>query len=198
MAARSDVLQDVLDAAKAAFEAHSHDPRAVASLSHIFGALQAPTKTDGAFPARLPVCDHLAVAVDPLRLLESSLRSLAEAFLLLEPSLAWRTRSGDAAAATVDFAEGHANAMIVGPGGLEQRQDVWLGVSLLAPHIRYPNHTHAPEETYLVMSQGSFRQNDGPWFEPGVGGSFYNPPGILHAMRTGHEPLFAMWALWAG
>jgi quercetin dioxygenase-like cupin family protein len=87
--------------------------------------------------------------------------------------------------------------MIVGPGGLEPRHDVWLGVSLLAPGVRYPDHTHAPEETYLVLSRGTFRQNDGPWFEPGIGGSFYNPPGILHAMRAEDEPLFAFWALWA-
>ncbi|NMD08831.1 MAG: transcriptional regulator, partial [Phyllobacteriaceae bacterium] len=26
-------------------------------------------------------------------------------------------------------------------------------------------------------------------------GSFYNPPGILHAMRSGDAPLLAIWAL---
>lgn len=87
--------------------------------------------------------------------------------------------------------------MIVGPGGFEARGDVWLSVSLLAPHVRYPDHTHAPEETYLVMSPGEFSQNDGPWFEPGLGGPFYNPPGILRAMRAGDGPLLAFWALYA-
>ena len=45
------------------------------------------------------------------------------------------------------------------------------------------------------MSAGECRQADGPWFEPGVGGSFYNPPGIVQAMRSSSEPLFAFWAL---
>ena len=58
-----------------------------------------------------------------------------------------------------------------------------------------PDHTHLPEETYLVLSAGQFRQEDGPWFESGIGGSFYNPPGIVHAMRSGSEPLFAFWTL---
>lgn len=85
--------------------------------------------------------------------------------------------------------------MFVGPGGLERRTDVWIGVPLLAPEVRYPDHTHPPEETYLVLSAGQFRQEDGPWFEPGIGGSFYNPPGIVHAMRSNSEPLFAFWTL---
>ena len=89
---------------------------------------------------------------------------------------------------------GHANGMVVGPGGIEDRQDLLLGVSLLAPHVRYPNHSHAPEETYLVFSEGEFMQED-EWFSLGVGGSFFNPPGIKHAMRSGAKPLLAFWAL---
>ena len=57
--------------------------------------------------------------------------------------------------------------MILGPAGLENRRDVWFGVSLLAPHVRYTDHSHAPEETYLVLSDGEFRQGDGDWFTPG-------------------------------
>ena len=87
--------------------------------------------------------------------------------------------------------------MIVGPGGLERRTDAWLGVSLLAPDVRYPDHRHPPEETYLVMSDGEFSQRGGPWFRPGIGGSFYNEPGITHAMRSFDDPLFAFWALWS-
>jgi len=88
--------------------------------------------------------------------------------------------------------------MIVGPNGIERRDDLLIGVSLLAPNVRYPDHTHPPEETYLVLSEGSFRQNDGAWFEPGIGGTFYNPPGIGHAMRSGEAPLFAVWLLCTG
>ena len=130
-------------------------------------------------------------------LADPALRPLADALLALDPQLPWRRRGGEAPGASEGFAEGHANAMIAGPGGLEQRQDAWLGVSLLAPHVRYPDHDHAPEETYLVLSDGEFRQGEGAWFAPGLGGSFHNPPGIRHAMRAGAKPLLALWALWA-
>jgi hypothetical protein len=85
--------------------------------------------------------------------------------------------------------------MIIGPGGLEERSDIWLGVTLMAPHVRYPDHNHTPEEVYLVMSPGAFRQGEGEWFSPGIGGSFYNVPKIKHAMRSTDTPLLAFWAL---
>ena len=50
-------------------------------------------------------------------------------------------------------------------------------------------------QTYLVLSDGEFRQGSGDWFTPGVGGSFYNTPFITHAMRSADTPLFALWAL---
>jgi quercetin dioxygenase-like cupin family protein len=86
--------------------------------------------------------------------------------------------------------------MIVGPGGLEDRKDVWVGLSLLAPDVRYPDHQHAPEEIYLVLTDGQFRQGEGEWFTPGVGGTLYNKPNILHAMASSaNTPLLAVWCL---
>jgi hypothetical protein len=119
---------------------------------------------------------------------------VARAFEALEPSLAWSQRNGGPFASE-NFMEGHANAMVVGPGGLEARDDGWVGVSLLAPNVRYPDHQHRPEEVYLVLSPGEFRQADGPWFEPGIGGTVFNEPNIVHAMRSSSAPLFAVWCL---
>jgi hypothetical protein len=129
----------------------------------------------------------------------ASLTSMLKSFRALEPSLQWTTKSiYDDMSASENFPTSHANAMIAGPKGLEERSDLWLGVTLMAPHVRYPDHDHSPEETYLVMSDSEFKQADDAWFSPGVGGSFYNPPGIRHAMRSGDKPLFAFWALLAG
>lgn len=111
------------------------------------------------------------------------------------PTLIWRKRIDPNGTASANFEDGHANAMILGPGGLEERSNLLLGVSLMAPHVRYPDHSHAPEETYLVLSDGEFKQGESEWFSPGVGGTFYNPPGINHAMRSVDSPLFALWAL---
>ena len=96
------------------------------------------------------------------------------------------------------FADAHANATVVGPGGLEERDDVWMGINLMAPGIRYPEHRHPPEEVYLVLSGGRWRQDGGAWHEPRIGGLVHNPSNVAHAMRSGARPLLAVWCLWKG
>ncbi len=194
---RSESLQDFLDAARDAFDVHVDNPEARASLGRIFTALEAPGQEADTGGARIPACTHLAEAADPAKFTDPSLRRLVITFMKLEPHLHWRARTGDCANAGPGFAENHANTYIVGPGGLERRSDVWIGMSLVAPDIRYPDHTHPPEETYLVLSPGQFMQGAGHWRTMGIGGTLYNRPGILHAMRSGSVPLFALWALWA-
>lgn len=191
---RDPALQSFTDAALADFADATRSLESRASLDRIAAALATPAPRRERPGSRLPVCAHLdaALAVEMPR---GSLASLAEAFRAIEPALEWRTRESFNKTASANFPEGHANAMILGPAGLENRNDVWLGVTLMAPSVRYPDHAHAPEETYLVQSDGEFRQREGAWFAPGIGGSFHNPPWIRHAMRSGRAPLFAFWAL---
>jgi hypothetical protein len=192
---REPALQSFTDAALAAFAEVAPGPEARASLERVAAALATPAPRRERPGSRLPVCAHLdaALAIEPER---PSLRRLIGAFRAIEPDLEWVRRASYDETASANFADGHANAMILGPAGLENRRDVWIGASLLAPHVRYTDHAHAPEETYLVLSSGEFRQGDGAWFTPGIGGSFYNTPFITHAMRSGERPLFALWALW--
>jgi Dimethlysulfonioproprionate lyase len=66
---------------------------------------------------------------------------------------------------------------------------------LMAPGIAYQDHSHPPEEVYLALSRGFWRHEAGAWHEPGLGGIFYNPRGITHAMRSSCEPFLAIWCL---
>jgi Dimethlysulfonioproprionate lyase len=193
---RDPALQTFTTSVLAAFHEAAPCPEARASLLRIADALATPMARRERPGHRLPVCVHLD-AVFATELERPSHRRLISAFRAIEPNLEWVRRASHDETASPNFVDGHANAMILGPAGLENRTDIWFGVSLLAPHVRYPDHSHAPEETYLVLSDGEFRQGDGDWFSPGVGGSFYNTPFITHAMRSGDRPLFAFWALLA-
>lgn len=113
----------------------------------------------------------------------------------LAPCLSWYTRSDTTGTGSPNFPDGHGNAIIVGPDGPAVSSDLWVGVSLLAPEVRYPDHTHPPEELYLVLSDGDFRNAETEWTKPGIGGLFHNPPGIVHAMRSTDKPLLAVWTL---
>ncbi|WP_374383507.1 dimethylsulfonioproprionate lyase family protein [Dongia sp.] len=154
-------------------------------------APQAPRK-----PNRLPVCGQIAGALQTARAQGGAVAALADSFAAIEPQLAWDRRwtakPGDA-----PFYDGHANATIVGPDGLEKRDDIWIGVSLLAPHVRYPDHHHPPQEIYVALSSGDWMQgSDDNWVTPGIGGHVYNRSNILHAMRSHDRPLLAIWSLW--
>lgn len=192
---RSDALQGFLDAAFVAFDLCAQDLRARGSITQIFANLGAPRPARPDIGKRLPVCTRYLDEALAVETGKDALDVLIERFTALEPSLEWKSRPTHDDTASDNFPMSHANTMIVGPGGCEDRRDVWFGATLMAPNVRYPDHDHAPEETYLVLSDGEFLHGDSGWFSPGIGGSFYNPPGIRHAMRAGDRPLFAFWAL---
>ncbi len=145
----------------------------------------------GVAAERLPVCDWIApalAAVAPER------AALAAAFAALEGQLRWARRAS-ASIHEQTFWNGHANAVILGPGGLEARDDLWVGVTVMAPGVDYVDHHHAPEEVYLSLSPGEWWNSDMDWTDPGPTGAIYNPPGITHAMRSGAAPFLALWYL---
>ena len=197
MIERSETLQFFVDAASAAFDQFAKAPAARRSIRQIFTLLEHSAPERDGPGSRLPVCKNLdgVLSIDTP---EASLQRLIEGFKGIEPNLEWRQRTRCDGTESANFADGHANAMIIGPGGLEERNDLWIGVTLMVPHVRYPDHDHAPEEVYLVLSKGEFQQGEGEWFSPGIGGSFYNEPGIKHAMRSVETPFLAFWALLAG
>ena len=200
---RNTALQRVFRCAEAAFQdAAAPPPGSVALAARVFGALvRAPgVPRPGPAPREpntLPACAHLPRAIDEATRHGGSTAQLARALAAAAPGFTWERRAG-AASEAPDFFDGHANAVLAGPKGLEIRDDVLVGISLMAPRIQYPDHQHPPEEFYVVLSPGQWRQADGAWHEPGPGGVVHNPPGIVHAMRSGEAPLLALWFLWIG
>jgi quercetin dioxygenase-like cupin family protein len=194
---RSTDLQSFVTSAEAAIrKSTAVDERLSLAAKRIFSAVQTPsTQAEHPQRARLPVCHHLPTALEHARRQSGPVSALAGAFAAIEPQLNWKVRSG-AEAHGEQFLNGHANATIIGSEGLEIRSDIWVGVSLMAPHTRYPDHRHPPEEIYIVLSDGQWRQESSPWHEPGIGGLVYNPPNIVHAMRSSERPLLALWFLW--
>lgn len=122
----------------------------------------------------------------------------AAALEALEPRITWYCRQ-ESEPICENFEDRHALATLIGPadrpGCLEVREDLRVGISLVAPGTPYPDHRHPPEELYLALTAGAWRQDLGPWFEPGPGGIVYNRPNILHGMRAGSEPQLALWCL---
>lgn len=195
---RDPDIQRLIDATTAAFARRLEPGTPIADLhENIFGALanDVGPPSDDYEAETLPVCSHLAPALVTAATGSPETAAVAEAFSHLGPRLRWRRRP--TANAGPEFADNHANTVFVGADGLEVRHDVRIGASLVAPNTRYPDHDHPPEEMYLALSAGIWRNGDTDWTEPGIGGLFHNTPGITHAMRSGDAPLLTIWCLWS-
>ncbi|WP_152048380.1 dimethylsulfonioproprionate lyase family protein [Aureimonas psammosilenae] len=196
MTERSPEMAEFIESLAEAFAAAEVDPQSKAALARIFAALETPAPAGDRAPQRLPVCTHLGEALSIAREASPSMKTLADAFAAVEPSMNWMRRSSGGPHSSENWPDGHANATILGPAGVENRKDLSIGVSLLAPNVRYPDHHHGPEEVYLLLSPGRFQHGESGWFEPGTGGTLYNEPHIRHAMASDEAPLLAIWCLW--
>lgn len=196
---RLPALSQFYECAYRAIENVEHeDPATPGAARRIFTALESPSRVfDTAEREVLPSCRHLPVAISNAHRGPMPIAALAEAFERLEPSLSWWRRP-DAHAHGETFSNGHANTYIAGPAGFEQRSDVIIGASLMAPDVEYPHHSHPPEELYVVMSDGDWYNEHVGWYTPGMGAIVYHEPSVTHGMRSHSQPLLAIWCLWAG
>lgn len=197
MTMRPPELQHLTDRLEVALDARLETGPARDLASVVFAALRRPATAGDSMPQRLPVCDQFDRALDRVCSQGGSLAELGLALKSVDPVLSWERRP-TATPGDGGFYDGHANATIVGPQGIERRDDVWIGVSLMAPHVTYPEHHHPPAEIYIALSPGAWRHGGSDWFTPGIGGLIYNVADTPHAMRAGPEPLLAIWCLWTG
>src|SRR5690625_150649 len=195
MTTRHHALGPLLEGLEAAFLRQEFNGPLRDEVTGTFRALDHSRPAGGAVLAWIEACDHLQPALKLAAAAGGDARVISDAFKRIAPELAWGRRKNSAEAGAA-FHDGHANAIVIGPEGLEMRDDIWLGVSLIEPGIQYPMHRHPPEELYIVMSDGEwYREGDG-WFRPGPGGIVHKPGGHIHSMRAGDTPLLAFWLLW--
>ena len=195
---RDGGLQLFLDLTEAAIAAGAVTPEQRTVAGKVFSALR-----DGAGqvsrpePQQVPGCRLLPEIFRNISAEAPPIADVGAAVAALAPRLTW-TRRKNADAAGPNFYDGHANATVVGAGGLEERGDVWIGLTLMAPNLTYPEHNHPPEEIYLSLTPGEWWNARMDWTTPGLGGLIYNPHGIRHTMRSGDKPFLAVWCLPVG
>ena len=124
-------------------------------------------------------------------------RDLVAALIDRAPNLAWQQTYTEADM-PAQFLERYGWHEIAGQRGPIVSDQNALGVLLLGPEILYPRHHHAAEEVYLVLAgTADWQRDDGPFRRLPPGALVHHPPQARHAMRTGAEPLLALYA-WCG
>jgi len=111
------------------------------------------------------------------------------------PFLAWRqsyTRDEVDAA----FLQNYGWSELLRPAEKRTSAQISCGVVVLGPRTLYPHHCHEAEEIYVPLSgTASWQQGDALWREQPPGRLIHHLSEESHAMRTGEEPLLALY-LW--
>ncbi|MBB3561256.1 hypothetical protein FHX06_002583 [Rhizobium sp. BK512] len=117
---------------------------------------------------------------------------VAQSVWRLAEALVWiRGRSGPFA--SLNFERAHAHSVIVGPGGLEDRADIRVGLTYMEPYSRFPDHVQRFSRAFLLLSPCELSIAGESWFSTGIGGVFAAEAGQSFAMRCTTTPLLAVW-----
>lgn len=124
-------------------------------------------------------------------------RALVEGVVGAAAALAWGQTyaAGDLGER---FLERYGWSELIGLRGPIASSRLACGVLLLGPEIEYPPHGHAAEEIYVPLAGTAdwLRGGEG-WRRRRPGELIHHPSGVAHAMRTGEQPLLALY-LWRG
>jgi quercetin dioxygenase-like cupin family protein len=122
--------------------------------------------------------------------------AIFQVFLPYLEALPWRYSYASRPDAP-DIGERMAWAELIGPVAPFHSGKVCLGLTAIGPGLFYPPHYHPAVETYLVVSGTAAWTANGVTRQHPPGTLILHPANLVHAMRTGDEPLLAAYA-WTG
>jgi hypothetical protein len=122
---------------------------------------------------------------------------LVRAVCRAAPSLAWR-QTYTAKDLDATFLANYGWSEIIGAQGPLASGHMSCGFLILGPATHYPRHHHDAEELYLPLSgTADWQQGDAVWRQHPPGTPVYHAGNETHAMRTGADPLLALY-MWRG
>ncbi|TPL56138.1 transcriptional regulator [Mesorhizobium sp. B2-4-2] len=96
------------------------------------------------------------------------------------------------------FIDNYGWLEVFGTRGHFANDEVAAGVLILGPDIVYPDHHHVAEEIYIPLTGGTeWRMGEDSFHKREAGEVVYHASKVNHAMRTGKEPLLALY-IWRG
>jgi mannose-6-phosphate isomerase-like protein (cupin superfamily) len=96
------------------------------------------------------------------------------------------------------FIDNYGWLEVFGTRGYFVNDAVAAGLLILGPDIVYPDHHHIAEEIYIPLTGGTeWRMGERGFHLRDAGEVIHHASNVSHAMRTGKEPLMALY-LWRG
>ena len=96
------------------------------------------------------------------------------------------------------FLDRYGWSELIGLRGPFASDSIAVGFLLLGPDVEYPPHHHAAEEVYYPLAgRAHWQHGDQQFVIRAPGECIHHAPRTPHAMKTGSEPLLALYA-WRG
>jgi hypothetical protein len=96
------------------------------------------------------------------------------------------------------FIDNYGWLEVFGTRGHFVNHEVAAGLMILGPGIVYPDHHHVAEEIYIPLTGGTaWRRGEGGFRVREAGEVIHHASNVSHAMRTGKEPVLALY-IWRG
>ena len=151
-----------------------------------------PAERRAVQPQSLPAVRHLPQCLVSA---PQAMRPVVEALQAAAPVLAWR-QTYSAAQMSPQFLDQYGWSELVGLAGAVPSRACAVGFLLLGPGIKYPPHHHEALELYVPLAARAawWRAQHG-WQDVEPGETVRHEAWEPHAMRTGSEPLLALY-LW--
>lgn len=162
--------------------------------ARFLAGLDKPMKERVLAPTMLPCLSHLDRLAD---LAPPSAKALVGNLADGRKHFAWG-QTYTAADFGQSFVDNYGWLEVFGMRGHFVNEDVAGGFLILGPNLLYPDHHHVAEEIYIPLAGGTqWRKGDGEFVTRKAGEVIHHPSNVNHAMRTGAEPLLALY-LWRG
>ncbi len=193
MHARKSTLTTIFDELLGGFQAYLSGIES-APVGDFLGGIDwnMPLRNLGAH--RLPCLAHLPRLAE---IAEPGEHRIAGLLARHTPVLRW-SQTYTAADFGQHFVDNYGWVELFGTRGHFHNDAVAAGFLVLGPDVLYPDHHHVAEEIYIPLTGGTgWRMGESGFRERRGGEVIHHASNVSHAMRTGEEPLLALY-LWRG
>ncbi|MBY6142344.1 hypothetical protein KUV26_23210 [Leisingera daeponensis] len=150
-------------------------------------------------PYRLPVCKGIEeLAYTSGRQASEATAPAVAALVSALPRLRWQQTYTEADGFSRDWLDNYGWINLISPEGLYQSDEIRLSIGYWGAGQQYGEHSHAPEETYLILAgKARFHSEGRPAQDAGPGDTIHHAPHQKHAIDMVPGPLLAA-AFWRG
>lgn len=154
--------------------------------------------------AKYPFVQNTLIEIDALDVAKDSFKELIASINKASEIITWYPNTTFSNPEEAIKRENYCANLIGKPRDMQKSpylfssDKIICGLFLMGKHQLYPEHYHPAQETWVILSgNAEWKSGDGDWQIKQPSDWFTYTENQVHAMKTGDEPLLALW-VWTG